>query len=86
MAPVPRFQVYGLAQTYPELGEYSFKVVLNPRLYKSGQDFDVCIVDSDRKPVKFELKRWGRKLNVTFVIDEALAGEAVSRLHDAFFG
>jgi hypothetical protein len=64
----PRFQVYGLDETYPELGKFGFKVVLNPRFAKSGQDYGVRIVDSDRAPMAFELKKWGRKLNVEFAI------------------
>jgi len=69
MAPAPRYQVYGLDETYPELGRFSFKIVLNPRFFKSGQDFDVTFTDGARQPVKFVLKKWGRKLNVDFVID-----------------
>jgi hypothetical protein len=70
MAPSPKFHVYGLAELYPELGTYSFKIVLNPRYFKSGQDFEVVMVDSDRKPMMLEVKNWGRKLNVTFIINE----------------
>ena len=68
MAPQPRFQVYGLDETYPWLGEYTFKLVLNPRFFKTGQDLDVIVQDSDRKPMPRDLKRWGRKLHVTFTI------------------
>ena len=69
----PKFLVYGLDETYPELGEYSCKIVLSPRFSNSGSDFDVRLIDSDRKPLRFELKRWGRKLNVTFYIDRNAA-------------
>lgn len=69
----PKYQVYGLEETYPELGAYTFKIVLNPRFYKSGVDFDVTVFDSDRKPMKFDLKKWGRKLNVTFFIEPTVA-------------
>lgn len=72
MAP-QKFQVYGLDETYPYLGTYAFKIVLNPRYYKSGQDFDVAVWDSDRKPMRFELKKWGRKLNVSFTIEPSVA-------------
>lgn len=81
--PSPRFQVYGLEETYPELGRFSFKVVLNSRFYKSGEDFRVDLVDSDRKPMRFEVKRWGRKLNVSFDIDpqtsDGVSVAAISR-------
>jgi hypothetical protein len=73
MAAAPRFQVYGLDETYPYLGDYSFKVVLNPRFFKTGQELEVRVVDSDRKPMLFETKRWGRKLNITFTINKETA-------------
>lgn len=68
MAP-SKFVVYSLDETYPELGEFSFKVVLSPRFGGSETSFDIRMVDSDRKPMRFVLRRWGRKLNVTFTID-----------------
>ena len=68
MAPSPRFQVYGLDETYPELGHFSFKVVLNPKFFKSGMELDVLLLDSDKKSMPFEVKKWGRKLNVEFNI------------------
>ncbi len=71
--PSPRFAVYGLDETYPELGGFSFKIVISPRTYRSGQEFDVSIMDSDRKPMRFELRRWGRKLNITFAIDRTVS-------------
>ena len=77
MAP-SKFQVYGLDEIYPELGSYSFKIVLSPRYYKTGQDFDVCVIDSDRKSVQAELKHWGRKLNVSFLITDQTADGVAS--------
>jgi hypothetical protein len=67
--PPSKFRVYGLDETYPELGEFSFKIVINPRFNKPGIEYDIKMIDSDRKPMKFDLKRWGRKMNVTFTID-----------------
>jgi len=72
MAPAQRYQVYGLDETYPELGKFSFKIVLNPRFFKSGQDFDVQLLDSGRNPMKFKLNKWGRKLNIDFMIDDTV--------------
>lgn len=69
----PRYQVYSLRETYPEFGEYTFKIVLNPKFYKNGHDVSVTLLDSDRKPMKFDVKTWGRKLNVTFTIDPNVA-------------
>lgn len=77
MAPAPRYQVYGLDETYPELGKYTFKIVLNPRFYKTGEDLDIRIVDSSRVPMSFDVKKWGRKLNVTFAI-RPLTADGVS--------
>jgi hypothetical protein len=69
MAPAQRYQVYGLDETYPQLGKFSFKIVLNPKFFKSGQDFDVQLLDSARNAMRFKLQKWGRKLNVDFIID-----------------
>lgn len=68
MAPAQKIQAYGLEETYIDLGEHTFKIVLNPRSFKSGQDCEVVLVDSDRQPMRFDVKKWGRKLNVTFQI------------------
>ena len=68
MAVATKYQVYGLVEAYTEIGEHSFKVVLNPRCFKSGHDIDVVLVDSDRRCMDFSVKKWGRKLNVVFKI------------------
>lgn len=79
--PSPRFQVYGLEETYPELGTYNFKIVLHPRYYRSGEDFEVQLVDSDRQPMRYAVKKWGRKLNVEFDITERTSdGVAIATL------
>lgn len=70
---ITKFQVYGLDETYPELGQFHFKIVLSPRSCKSGQDFEVKLIDSDRLQMKYSLEKWGRKLNVAFVIDRNVA-------------
>lgn len=67
--PSPKYQVYNLLETYHELGEYQFKIVLNPRFYKTGHEFKVELFDSSRKPMKGSFEIWGRKINVKFVID-----------------
>jgi hypothetical protein len=66
--PVQRYQIYGLDETYPELGDYGFKVVLNPRYFKSGHGMAVEMVDSDGKPMPHQFEVWGRKINVKFSI------------------
>jgi hypothetical protein len=79
--PSDRFVVYNLRETYAELGEYEFKVVLSPRYFKNGHSSEMQLVDSDGKPMRFELKKWGRKMNCVFFIDENTAdGVAAARL------
>ena len=67
--PSPRYQVYNIRETYHELGEYQFKVVLNPRFYRTGHDFRVEMFDSANQPMRYSFEVWGRKLNVKFVVD-----------------
>ena len=67
--PSPKYQVYNMRETYHELGQYEFKVVLSPRFYKTGHDFKVEMFDSSRRPMNYKMEVWGRKLNVTFDID-----------------
>lgn len=67
------FVIYGLRETYHEQGTFEFKVVLGPRQFKSSHGSSVRVVDSDRKPVSVDIKRWGRKMICTFVIDEDVA-------------
>ena len=71
------FVIYNLRQTYHERGKYSVKVVLNPRRFKNCHDCSLKLIDAKAQPMKFELNRWGRKLNVDFTIDETTA-EGVS--------
>ena len=68
--PSPKYQVYSMRETYHELGEYQFKVVLNSRFYRTGHDFSVEMFDSSNQRMNFKYEIWGRKLNITFVIDK----------------
>lgn len=78
---VEKFVVYGLRETYHELGTYEFKIVLNPRNFKNSHGSDITLVDSDAKPMKFIIKKWGRKISCTFTIDDSVAdGVSVARL------
>lgn len=61
-----------LRETYHELGSYDFKVVLNERFFKNGHGFDLKLVDSAGKPLKFEAKVWGRKIVCNFEIDPSV--------------
>ena len=68
MAKLPaKYQVYGLQRNYIDLGSYHLKVVFSPR-FKTGQDFSVKLVDSDRNEMIYDVSHWGRKLNVQFEI------------------
>jgi hypothetical protein len=79
--PSDRFVVYNLRETYAELGEFEFKVVLSPRHFKNSHPSEMTLVDSDGKPMRFELKKWGRKMNCVFYVDEETAdGVAAARL------
>ena len=79
--PADKYVVYNLRETYHELGEYEFKVVLNPRSFRNSHLSEMALVDSDGKPMRFELKKWGRKMNCSFHIDEKVAdGIAVAKL------
>src|SRR6516225_4075534 len=79
--PSERFGVYKLRETYAELGEYEFKVVLSPRHFKNSHLSEMTLVDSDGQPMRFELKKWGRKMNCVFIIDEMTSdGVAAARL------
>jgi hypothetical protein len=75
---IEKFTVYNLRETYHELGVYEFKVVLNQRFFKNSHDSDMTMVDSDGKPMAFSVKKWGRKMNCTFTIDNNVADGVAS--------
>jgi hypothetical protein len=79
--PADSFVVYGLRETYHELGQYEFKVVLSPKKFKNSHLSDMTLFDSNGKPMSFELQKWGRKMNCRFVIDQSVAdGVSVAKL------
>lgn len=63
------FVVIGKRETYHELGEYSFKIVLSPDVYKSSHESSFDVRDSANKQMSFDIKKWGRKMICSFVID-----------------
>lgn len=74
--------VYNLRETYHELGVYEFKVVLDPKLYKSSHASEAIMLDSDGNQMSFKLNKWGRKMNFTMKIDERVPdGVSVVRLN-----
>lgn len=62
--------VIDLLGTYHEPGSYSFKVVLNPKRFNNGQDVVILMYDPECRTMPIDVKRWGRKLICSFVIDE----------------
>jgi len=73
LARAERFVVYNLRETYHELGKFEFKVVLDPRYFKNGHLSEVVLSDSDGKPMKYDVQKWGRKINCTFFLDKTVA-------------
>lgn len=75
------FVAYNIRETYHELGTYEVKIVLNPRHFKNSHLSEVVILDSDGKPVKQDIKKWGRKINCVFTIDKDVSdGVAVVKI------
>lgn len=76
------FVVYNIRETYHELGTYEIKIVLSPKHFKNGHLSDIVIVDSDGKPMKHDVQKWGRKINCTFTIDPTVSdGVAAIRMN-----
>lgn len=63
------YVTYGLQDTYCDVGEYKFKVVLNPFFFKNAHECDAKIVGPSGKDIKYTFERWGRKMNFCFEID-----------------
>lgn len=68
-----KYVVYGIRETYHELGKYEFKIVLSPKYFKNGHTSEILFVDSDGKPMKSSVENWGRKINCSFVIDNTVS-------------
>lgn len=66
------YVVYDLKEMYTEKGEFSFKIVLNPNVYKNSHSCEFRMKDSDGNEMKFDLKKWGRKIMCSFVIDDGV--------------
>lgn len=63
------FIVYGLKNTYCELGEHKFKIVVS-KIFEDAKFSTLTMVDSDGKAMKYNIEYWGRKMNASFFIDE----------------
>ena len=75
-----KFQIYGLRETYVHLGENNVKVVIHPKYSKVCEEFDIKMLDSDRKDMKFNIERWGRKFNISFMLDNTVSDGIASLL------
>jgi hypothetical protein len=75
-----RYQVYGLERTYPDHGEFFFKVVLSARYFKHSHDINVIMVDSSGHSMGVTASHWGRKININFEIDDKTA-EGVAHVY-----
>ena len=62
--------VYNLREIYHEMGEYELKIVLDPKLFKNSHMSEIVMLDPDGKSMRYEVKKWGRKMNCVFHIDE----------------
>ncbi len=58
-----------LSEMYVEPGEYDAKFLIDTKRSQAIEIQECLVVDSDGKPMKFEYRRWGTKLHVSFTID-----------------
>jgi hypothetical protein len=78
---VEPFVVYNIRRIYVGKGTYDVKIVLSADSFKNSHLSEMDIVDSDGSPIEHELARWGRKMNVKFVVGPGTAdGVATIRL------
>lgn len=66
------YVAYNLQENYYDLGEYNFKLVLNPKKFKHGRDCSVVCMNSDGNPMDCEVNIWGRKINFRFEVTESV--------------
>lgn len=59
-----------LRQEYVERGEYSAKFIIDGNLSQSLESVDVKLWNGDGKSMRFDAKRWGTKLTLSFTIDD----------------
>lgn len=59
-----------LREAYVEKGEYAAKIMIDPDLSPEIDVVEVGIWNADGSPLQYSYRRWGTKLNLSFVIDE----------------
>ena len=62
--------VLNFRDTYHEIGEYDFKIILDKKKFKNGHDATIKMADAEKKDVSLDVKRWGRKINCHFSLSE----------------
>lgn len=67
------FVILDMEETYCELGEHNFKIVLNPKVFKDSHDVAIEMFDPDSNPMKVNVRKWGRKMQFNFLIDEKVS-------------
>jgi len=65
ISPVNLLEVYA----YP--GEHAVKFIIDPAESPDVESVNVMMTNADGKPMRFSFKRWGTKVNLSFLIDEA---------------
>ena len=64
--------VFDLLDTYHELKEHCFKIVLSPKIFKNSHDVMVEMLDANNEPLELDVRRWGRKINCTFDLTKSV--------------
>jgi len=62
--------VLNFSDTYHETGHYEFKIILHKKKFKNGHHATVGMVNAEGRDVGLDVKKWGRKLNCFFSIEE----------------
>lgn len=65
-----KISIIDLRETYHEMGDYSFKIILNPKHFKSSHESNVCLYSTTHDIMECDVKKWGRKINCSFKIDQ----------------
>lgn len=79
--PTQAIQAYGIRETYHELGEHEFRVVLDPSIDISPRECSFAAFDPDGKPMESSCRSWGSKIKCKFKFGpETPDGVAVGRL------
>lgn len=59
-----------LREIYAQPGEYSVKMIIDPRESQEIESLTVSVRNSDGRAMEHTHRRWGTKLTVQFSIDE----------------